>query len=257
LLLQIADLDKEITALQNSLISLWGADDGSSLPLYVDIDMDNTLWLAAYSGQGLVNNNSIMQRMLQFYPAYRDAQRDLQVAQIETSMGNPADAPLFSLALQLSPFYSATQGATLWSSAQELFSDSKPVFSVSVSFVATDLSRSLSRLTGALSKESIYQAEKSMQIAQEALLSKVEELQRQLNRQMLSLQLYLSDYEIASNDVEVERIRSSIGLADSISIQRKEIQRYASAFSVLQSLREMELIYLELQLMTENGLFIK
>ncbi len=257
LLLQIADLDKEITALQNSLISLWGAEDVSSLPLYVDIDMDNTLWLAAYSGQGLVNNNSIMQRMLQDFPAYRDALRDLQVAQIETSMGNPADAPFFSLALQLSPFYTATSGATLWGSAQELFSNGKPVFSVSVSFVATDLGRSLSRLTGALSRESIYQAEKSMQIAQEALLSKVEELQRQLNRQMLSLQLYLSDYEIASNDVEVERIRSSIGLADSISIQRKEIQRYASAFFVLQSLREMELIYLEMQIMTENGFLIK
>ncbi len=59
---------------------------------------------------------------------------------------------------------------------------------------------------------------------------------------MLNLSIAQYDFEQRNNDIEVERIQFKIGLANESSIKVKEIARYNSAFLILQTLRELNLL---------------
>lgn len=123
----------------------------------------------------------------------------------------------------------------------------EPIFTVSIGFSATDLQRSTSRLSSSLAEEGLLQARKEVAIAKQNLETKIEEIQRSVEGLLLNLSVGLNDFQMKENAVEVERIRSSVGLANESSIRAKELAWYEAAFTVLQTLRELRLIALDLE----------
>ena len=97
-----------------------------------------------------------------------------------------------------------------------------------------------------MATESVLQAKIEVEKARDDLEIKVEEIQRNIKGLLLNLSIGQNEFEQRTNAIEVERIRFDIGLADEISIKAKEISRYDSAFMILQTLRELDLIALDL-----------
>jgi hypothetical protein len=248
LLVQISSLDSQIASVTSSLESLYGTAF-SSVPMRIAISYENLERLLAYGGNSLVSDTALFEQVLQFDDSYQNALREKRIAQIDATFSNPADRPVFSVGLQLSPYYDATEGNGFFGSVGELFDNGKPVFSVSVNFSASDLSLKTSALTKELAGESLTQAIWKVRDALDSVTLELEDFQRRLNDQLLNLRLSLSDYQIKANDVEVEIIRASMGLGSESSIQIRENLNYASAFAVLQSLRELEILSLELDAM--------
>jgi hypothetical protein len=245
LLVQISSLDSQIASVTSSLESLYGTAF-SAVPMRIAISYENLERLLSYGGNSLVTDTALFEQVLRFDDSYQNALREKRIAQIDASFSNPADRPVFSVGLQLSPYYDATEGNGFLGSVGELFDSGKPVFSVSVNFSASDLSLKTSALTKELAGESLTQAIWKVRDALDSVTLDLEDFQRRLNDQLLTLRLALSDYQIKANDVEVELIRASMGLGSESSIQIRENLNYASAFAVLQSLRELEILTLEL-----------
>ncbi|MBI9095374.1 MAG: hypothetical protein JEY71_10870 [Sphaerochaeta sp.] len=114
-------------------------------------------------------------------------------------------------------------------------------------FSASDLFRSTSKLSSTLSGEGVLQAKKEVEKARQDLVTTIEEIQRNAEGLLLNLFVALNEFQLKENAVEVERIRSSVGLANESSIRAKELAWYEAAFTVLQTLRELRLIALDLE----------
>ena len=177
------------------------------------------------------------------------ADRDIQIAYLDQKLGNPADAPTFSVAMQLSPYYTPTAGNGLWGSFDELFSTGDPIFSVSVSFMETDLSRGTSRTTRALVDEQLVQASISKKEAESTVRQKIKDIQMRIDSGLDTVTLLLKDYDFAANDVEVERILAASYFGNDLSIRRKELAMYGAAFSLLQQLRSLTVLSAELEIL--------
>lgn len=240
-LLQIAELDREIEKINASLETTLG-ELSTDLPL---IDLQAIGQLTTYT-----NDEVLLKRALQADSDYKEAERDLQVALLDKSLGNPADAPTFSVSVQFSPYYTPTAGNGLWGSFDELFTTSDPTLSVSVGFMANDLSRSTSKLTKQLGDEQIVQASLRKDQAVQAVTQKGSDYVLLINKEFATLAALLDDYKYALNELEVVRIRSAAGLADQTSFRQKEIGIYNAAFAVLQKLRNMTLLAVELEVFT-------
>jgi hypothetical protein len=245
LLLQIYSLSDQIDSVESSLFTLYGSSF-SSVPYKAEVSFKNLERLFSYVGNGILNDSALFEKVLSNDAAYQEALRQKRIAQIDASFSSLADSPMFSLGMQLSPYYDTTEGNGFFGSVGELFDSAKPVFSVSVNFSASDLALKTSALTKDLAGEGLLQAIIKVRDAITGVTSDLKDFQRRLNQQFLSLRLALSDYQIKANDVEVERIRSTMGLGSTSSIQIRENLNYASAFAVLQNLRELELLSLEL-----------
>ncbi|AEV28636.1 hypothetical protein SpiGrapes_0808 [Sphaerochaeta pleomorpha str. Grapes] len=245
LLLQISSLSDQIDSVEDSLGTLYGPLF-SSVPYRVSVSLENVERLFSYRGTALLDDSALFEKVLKNDATYKEALRKKRIAQIDSMFNNLADSPMFSLGMQLSPYYDTSQGNGFFGSIGELFSNGKPVVSVSVNFSASDLAMRTTSMTKEIAGESLSQAIIQVTEAMQGVTSNLEDFQRRLNQQILSLRLALSDYQIKANDVEVERIRTTMGLGSASSIEIRENLTYASAFTVLQSLRELELLSLEL-----------
>jgi hypothetical protein len=170
------------------------------------------------------------------------------IAQLDRSLGNPADAPTFSLSMQVSPYYDPSAGNGLWGSVDELFKTGEPIVSVSLMFQSSDLGRGTSKTTRALADEQIVQASIAKERADSAVRQTIRDFQMRIDTGISSLGLLLEDYRYAVNAIEIERILSESYQGNTLSMKRKELARYGAAFNLLQHLRTMTLLSMELEL---------
>lgn len=173
-----------------------------------------------------------MALLLENDASYALALGKLRSAELDAKLKNPSDAPMLNVSLQYAPVFEPTY---------------EPTFSISVGFSATDLFRSTSKLSSSLASEVLLQARKEVEKAKQDIAIKIEETQRSVEGLLLNLSVGLNDFQMKENAVEVERIRSSVGLANESSIRAKELAWYEAAFTVLQTLRELRLIALDLE----------
>lgn len=247
--LTVSELSSQIETIESSLLRLYGPSF-SAIPLSFAVSEENLYRMLSYAGTGILDDRLLYEQVLQVDPAYRDAMRSKRIAQIDRILSSPADSPVFSVDMQLSPYYDTAEGNGFLGSVGDLLTTSEPVLSVTVNFSASDLQRRSSALARDLAGESLSQAVSQIRSAMEGVEDKLGDLQRRLNDQVRTLGLALADYRIKANDVEVERILASMGLGDESSIRVRENLNYEAAFAVLQSLRSLDLLSLELDAMT-------
>ena len=239
LALQIQQFDNEIVTLKESLNTLTGGQaDQIAAISHTDI-LTAIQTLRTYLQSKLPNDPETVELALRADSAYMTAQRNLQLALLDAQLGNPGDAPRLSVAMQLSPHYMPTPSNTFFDSFDELFTTSKPEISVSVQFIAPDLSRSLSRSTAELAEEAVVQATLVRDENREAVLDKFSAYQRTINEVFPTLALRLKEYQLAKNDVEIAYIKAQAGAMDELSARRIELNLYESVFALWQQLRAM------------------
>ena len=221
----LSEIDRQIEGIQASLTLLWG-----NVEYPKQVALDSALFASI---PALVfDDDTLLNLLLENDPSYALAQGKLRSAELEAKLKNPADAPVVNIALQYAPIFEPSY---------------EPTFSVSIGFSASDVFRSTSELSSTLSHESVLQAKKEVEKAKQNLQTTIEETQRSVQGLLLNLSVSLNDFQLKENAVEVERIRSSVGLANESSIRSKELAWYEAAFTVLQTLRELRLIALDLE----------
>jgi len=221
----LSEIDRQIEGLRSSLALLWG-----NVEFPKQVVLDSKLFTAI---PALVfDKEKLLTLLLENDPSYALARGKLRSAELDASLMNPADAPMLNISLQYAPILDTSY---------------EPTFSVSIGFSATDIFRSTSRLSTTLGSEGVLQARNEVTKAKQDLETKIGETQRRVEGLLLSLSVGLNDFQLKENAVEVERIRSSVGLANESSIRTKELSWYDAAFTVLQTLRELRLIALDLE----------
>ena len=235
----LTEIEMQIETLQNSLATLWGSND---YPKQVIVDSELLKVLPSI----VFDKEQLVKILLEQDYTYAQAMGNLRSAELDAMLKSPSDAPMLNLSFQVAPSYTPSTGADFFTSFDDLISDGTPIFSFSIGFSASDFSRSTTRLSSALADESVLQAKLEVEKARDDLELKVEEIQRNIEGLILNLSIGQYEFERRTNDIEVERIRFEIGLADESSIKTKEISWYDSAFMVLQNLRELDLIALDL-----------
>lgn len=234
----LTEVEKQIETIKSSLKTLWG---GNNYPKQVIVDSE----LIEELSSKIFDKNKLVKILLENDYAYAQALGKLRLAELDAMLNSPSDAPMLNVSLQISPEYTASSG-DFFTSFDNLLTSSTPTFSLSIGFSATDLSRSTTKLSSSLADESVLQAKLEVESARNDLEIKVDDIQRNIKGLLLNLSVGLYDFEQRTNDIEVERIRFEIGLANDNSIRAKEIAQYDSAFMVLQTLRELDLIALDL-----------
>ncbi len=245
LLNSITSIEQEIASLETTIETLSGDEVSFEPNRITDASLQRLL---SYADGNLPNDDTTVEQALQADGAYMDAQRALQISRLDRSLGNPADAPRLSISMQASPFYTVTAGNTFVDSVEKLFSSSDPVVNVAVTFMATDLSRSLGRTTKALADEQIVQATLDSSSAQEAVMDRFDQFQRDVDEGVASLSLLMDSYNLALVDVEVAQIRLDAGIIDKTAFRRAELKLYEAAFVMLQKLRALRLLDAQISL---------
>lgn len=221
----LSEIERQIEGIRSSLTLLWGSEE---YPLQVRLDSFLFTTIPAI----VFDTDAMLALLLENDASYALALGKLRSAELDARLKNPSDAPMLNISLQYAPVFEPSY---------------EPTFSVSVGFSATDLFRSTSSLSSTLASEGLLQARKEVEKARQDIQTKIEETQRSVEGLLLNLSVGLNDFQIKENAVEVERIRSSVGLANDSSIRAKELAWYESAFTVLQTLRELRLIALDLE----------
>lgn len=231
-------LQLEIGEIEASIEALIGTASRGVPPMNTSDYTDMIERLLSYTKGNFPREESSVRRALQHDADYADAQRALQTARIDRELGNPGDAPRLSVALQIGSHYTPA-ATTFGSSVSELFSDGSPEVSVSVSFTASDLSRSLRKSTDAMAEEGIVQATLAQAEAEKAVIDRFSHYQRRVDNEIGALDLRLTEYKISLRDLDIVQIRNAAGLADSTAVQLGELGLYEAAFAVLQQLRTL------------------
>lgn len=242
LLNQIRQLEQEIESVGQSVMTISGQEDLDGLDTLVHIPADAIQRLFSYAGGNLPQDKDTLESVLQADTDYKGAQREMQIASLDKSLGSPGDAVRLSVAMQLSPFYNVTPGNSLWDSIDGLFTASDPNFSVSVSIMATDLSRSLRKTTDALVDEQMVQATLAMEHARRAVIEQFSQYQQEIDSGLVTLSVLLDTYQLAVIDADVAHIQAQSGGADRQVVRRTEIALYKAAFDLLQHLRSLRLL---------------
>ncbi len=234
------EIEREIDSLKNSLETIWGSDDFPK-QIIIDKQLFDRLPTIIFDKEQLLNI------LLANDFAYAQATRQLRLAEIDAKLKSPSDAPMLSLSLQIYPYYTPSTGADFFTSFDNMFTSSENIFSLSIGFSASDLFRSATNLSSSMASESVLQAKIEVEKARDDLEIQVEEIQRNIKGLLLNLSIAQYEFEQRTNDIEVERIRFDIAMANESSIKAKEIAWYDSAFKILQTLRELNLIALDLK----------
>jgi len=242
LLAQIHQFDREIAALDTALYNLTGGQPVAEPSL--DALMQSLSEITSYANRRLPQDPATVEQALSADADYMSAQRDLEIARIDKRLGTVADAPRLSVAMQVNPHYTAT-AANFIDSFSELFGANQSELSVSVSFIASDLGRSTSKTVTALADEAIMQATIARDAARDAVLDQFDTCQEEIDLQLLNLSLNLEAYTIAVNDLDAATIRAEAGIIDQSTLRRAELSVYESAFTVLQHIRNMQVLQLE------------
>jgi outer membrane protein TolC len=221
----LSEIERQIEGILSSLTLLWGSEE---YPLQVRLDSFLFTTIPAI----VFDTDAMMALLLENDASYALALGKLRSAELDARLKNPSDAPMLNVSLQYAPVFEPSY---------------EPTFSISVGFSATDLFRSSSKFSSSLANEGLLQARKEVEKAKQDIQTKIEETQRSVQGLLLNLSVGLNDFQMKENAVEVERIRSSVGLANDSSIRAKELAWYEAAFTVLQTLRELRLIALNLE----------
>lgn len=237
-LLQITELDNEIASIMTSLTS-FGLTHTNGVFTLPTISYKDIEYVSAYSGNKLINNDSVLQKALANDSAYGSALSSVRDAQFQLDLGNPADAPIINVSMNYAPFITSTGGAGFGQSFSDLFSPTAHNISVSVSVIANDLSRSLSRSTKALAKEQLLQAQISLDDARKEVVETIRSMQSAINTSLEKVKINTTSYEMAREMVEIEKIKALVGQSNDEAIERAEINMYRSAFSLLSSIRKV------------------
>lgn len=245
--LRIKDLERELDSVRHSLERLLGQEvslqeNGSGL-----IDLEAISWLGRFQGGLLVDDPAVLAAALAQDADHQAAGRDMMVARLDRSLGNPADAPTLSLSMNISPYYDPSAGNGLWGSFDELFTTGEPVFSVSVAFQSNDLARNTGRTTRSLADEKLVQASIAKEEAASAVRQRSRDLQMRIETGLSTIGLLLDEYRFAVNAIEIERILAESYQGSTLSMERVELARYSAAFTLLQHLRTMTVLAMELR----------
>lgn len=252
--LALKQIDLSIESLSNQILST-GEDLKGFLSSEYQAVLERTLvpseevagFLLQYADQALLEDRELFVMILETDSEYRSAQDQFLQAQLAQRVGSVADAPILSFSLDYSPAYdddSTTR--SLASSFTDLFSGD-PSISFSVSLIASDLSRRTSRLLKTTQEESLYQASLKASSAAEAVAQYIIELQRRIDESLRAVAVGLSEYENSRDSYEDLLVRSKDGKVSQIELERSYSERLKSAFDLLASLREAELIKVELE----------
>jgi outer membrane protein TolC len=243
LLAQIHQFDREIASLDTALDKLTGGK--SVIEPSVEELMQSLDEIASYAHGRFPQDLATIEQALSSDADYMRAVRDLEIARIDKRLGTVADAPRLSVAMQVNPHYSAT-ATTFTDSFGELFGANQSELSVSVSFIASDLGRSVSKTVSSLADEAMLQATIAQGTARDAVLDQFDAYQQEIDLQLLNLSLDLEAYTVAVHDLEISSIRAEAGIIDNFTLRRAELQVYEEAFAMLQQVRNMYLLQLEI-----------
>jgi hypothetical protein len=251
LTLQKRGLEIESASLEASVRDLWGSDAQRILDAVILPSLDRFTSFSTLMRSGLDQDEQLFVDMLSNDPDYTAAQRAFALAELNRSLGSPADAPILGFSLQVSPSYGETADRSFGESFTELFS-AQPAVSFSVSLIATDLARKSAALTGSLLDEQLLQAGRDAGDASDKVVEQIQELSRRMDAHMLDLTLGLSDYDLADDALREELIRQQSGETTEDLIVQRMLERTEKAFHVLGVLRELELLTLEIDLLRDR-----
>ncbi len=252
LLLQIDELDNQIASMMSSLTSFGLESNNGEFPL-IKISYSDIVYVSSFSGKKLVSSEDMLIKALSNDSDYRSALSGVRDAQAGIDLGNPSDAPIINVSMNYAPFISATGGADFGQSFSDIFSSTtKQNVSVSVSVIASDLGRSLSKSTKALAKEQLVQAQIALDDARDGVVETLRSMQSSINTALEKVKITTSSYEMASEMVEIEKIKASVGQSSDEAIKRAEIGMYRSAFSLLSSIRTVYELKVSLETMMKE-----
>jgi multidrug efflux pump subunit AcrB/outer membrane protein TolC len=244
ILLSITELEKEILEITRSIQDLGGEQlgsqiDGPLLPGPVD-----PLQPIPRLSQAL-SSTQALESFLRADGNYQNALRDLRRVELDRLIGNPSDTPRLGISFNLTPGPTSDKD-TFGSSVSGLFDgSSKPGYQFSVTLQIPDLLRRTSRTLTEIQTQQELQARIALDDARENLTSRLRNLEGQKNNLMSVLAIRLEDYSLASADLQEELIRLQQGTSNTEQLRRRQIAEYSAAFGVLQALRQLELLSLE------------
>ncbi len=237
----IQSLELEMEDVERSLREIWK----DSLPQAISLSCFDPFALIEKTLLG----DDLLNRYLAVDPEYQQALASLRSAMLDTFLYSQSDAPQLQLSLQAYPLYSPATGTSFFNSFSDLFSDSEPVLSFSVGFSASDVFRRSSDLQQQRSEQVVLGAMAKVEQVTQAAKQELATLHGQVKQACMNLLLNLSDYELKQVQLETEQIRNAAALGDATTLQKRELDWYQAAFTVLQALRELEFLSVQLQLL--------
>lgn len=234
------NLSYEITELEKTLALTWGDE------------LPQGLILSQFSLESMLEQAGAEDVMLSRYlltdTDYQKAVNELRSATLDSGFYSPSDAPQVQLSFQLSPFYTPANATSFFQSFSAMFSDSKPILSFSIGFSATDLFRRSSDLQQQSARSALYAAKAKVEQAYNNAEAEVRALQQDMQVFRMNLNLQLREYDYKQVALETERIRFGAGLSDASMLRQKELDAMQASFTALGTLRELEYLYIQMQL---------
>lgn len=234
------NLSYEITELEKTLALTWGDE------------LPQGLILSQFSLESMLEQAGAEDVMLSRYlltdTDYQKAVNELRSATLDSGFYSPSDAPQVQLSFQLSPFYTPANATSFFQSFSAMFSDSKPILSFSIGFSATDLFRRSSDLQQQSARSALYAAKAKVEQAYNNAEAEVRALQQDMQVLRMNLNLQLREYDYKQVALETERIRFGAGLSDASMLRQKELDAMQASFTALGTLRELEYLYIQMQL---------
>jgi hypothetical protein len=245
LLLSRAEIAYEIRSLLASLEERFGAYEYEQLQLRSSLE-ELTEVRSFYQGKLLYDAEGSAE-FLENDNGYQSAKVEYERAMINSSLGGMADAPRLGLSLSYEPNYANSTGLTVSESFTKLFSDDPSLF-LTVTFQAPDLLRKESRLNDQLSEIQVRQADAKVDEQKTRVFTYIKQLQIDIDRAEAGLRIAMAEYQLSNDALEEEMIRFRADDSSRTLLRQKEIDRYDAAFSVLEHLRELELLSFEIDL---------
>ncbi len=141
-----------------------------------------------------------------------------------------SDAPHVQLSFQLSPFYTPANATSFFES-----------------FSATDLFRRSSDLQQQSARSALSAAKAKVEQTYDAA-AQVRAMQQDIVTYRMNLILLLREYENKQVVLETEQIRFGAGISDASRLWQKELDAMQAASTALSTLRELEYLYVRMQL---------
>ena len=249
-LARLEDLERNLRELNGSLAQLLG-DQIESFTKFIVIPDNELLAFYTVYEKPLVENPSVYNEILQNDDAYLEAQRALKIVELDERSGSPADALRLGVQFGITPAYlsSYTGNTNFLTAFSDLFSGAAPpAISVGVTLSAPDLTRDQKQLTQKLLKEQKYQAVLKVKEVAGSVRTEFEDLSHRITSARNAIALNYEVYNLARRDVESEQILFEAGFSSEEQMHRRLLTMYTEAFTLLSSLRNLELLAIELEL---------
>jgi len=258
-LMDLADLNHEISGTEIALEKIWTADMQSFFEMIMLPDPELADFIADAAEMGsLLEDGNFYSGVLKHDAEYQSALREQRSAELDRLTGSPADAPRLGAAFSVVPSYpvgtssSAAGYEDFGESFAKLFGDDAgmPTVSFSITLQIPDVARKQADMQQVMADEQLRAAEAKVKEAALGVKERVQDFQARLQRELRRLPIVFEEYQLAQQDLEEERIRYNSGISNQRQLQQRTAASYRTAFSVLQSLRELSLLSLEMEMMS-------